>query len=251
MLKRIWNLPSAEMCAGIKANELADILEERIVTNRIPVGMRLPPEREISKECGINRSTVQRAIQLLEQRGIVEMQHGSGTYVKDLEYTVLRDTLKRYFVHSRSTPEDILSVRLFLESGAASIAATSANDLQLEELRTCLEEFEEAYNLGNNDKRVDADIRFHETIVEAARNPMLVYIMKSLHEIIFGLMISDTLDQRLQARTKESIQIHRGILEAITDRNPELAEEAIRRHMAFTNLIRKGEPVDLLTVNRS
>lgn len=247
MLKRYWSLPKPEMCRGMKADELADILESRIVTNNIPVGMRIPPEREIAEECGINRATVQKAIQLLEQRGLVEMLHGSGTYVKDLEHSVMVDTLKRYFVHTRSTPEHMFSLRLFLESGAASLAASSATDQQVKELRTCFEEFEDAINGGDDEKRVEADLRFHEMIAEATGNPMLMCVMKSLHKIIFLLMTDDSVDRIKKAKAKDSIQIHRAILEAIADRNPELADQMMKKHMNLGKLLLRGEAVDLLS----
>lgn len=57
-------------------------IAEQIHTGRLPVGGRLPTERALAQELGVNRSTVAVAYAELEAIGLVERRQGSGTYVR-------------------------------------------------------------------------------------------------------------------------------------------------------------------------
>lgn len=61
--------------------QIADNIEERIYSGDLQNGERLQSEREMSSELGVNRLTVRRAFNVLQERGLVDRRHGGGTYV--------------------------------------------------------------------------------------------------------------------------------------------------------------------------
>lgn len=63
--------------------ELAETLRSRIIDGEFEPGARLPSETAISEAYGISRVTVRTALKLLESQGLVNVRHGSGTYVAD------------------------------------------------------------------------------------------------------------------------------------------------------------------------
>ena len=63
--------------------ELAEKLRARIIGGEFPPGARLPSETAISDAYGVSRVTVRTAVKLLESQGMVNVRHGSGTYVAD------------------------------------------------------------------------------------------------------------------------------------------------------------------------
>jgi GntR family transcriptional regulator len=63
--------------------QLADRLRARIMAGEFPPGTRLLSEARITEEYGLSRVTVRTAIKLLESQGLVDVRHGSGTYVCD------------------------------------------------------------------------------------------------------------------------------------------------------------------------
>lgn len=63
--------------------ELAESLRTRIIDGEYAPGSRLPSETMISEQYGVSRVTVRTALKLLESQGIVDVRHGSGTYVAD------------------------------------------------------------------------------------------------------------------------------------------------------------------------
>lgn len=62
---------------------LAAAIEERIRDGRMPVGSRLPPQRNLSYDLDVTIGTVGRAYELLVQRGLVRGEIGRGTFVLD------------------------------------------------------------------------------------------------------------------------------------------------------------------------
>lgn len=63
--------------------ELAEKLRSRIIDGEFEPGSRLPSETAISEAYGISRVTVRTALKMLESQGLVNVRHGSGTYVAD------------------------------------------------------------------------------------------------------------------------------------------------------------------------
>src|ERR1700753_4424899 len=68
----------AEVPIGV---QLAWALRARIADGRLTPGMRLPGLRELAESTEVNINTIRTVYQRLEQEGLIDTQHGSGTYV--------------------------------------------------------------------------------------------------------------------------------------------------------------------------
>lgn len=88
----------AEVPIGV---QLAWALRSRIADGRLSSGARLPGLRDLAEQTGVNINTIRSVYQRLEQEGLIDSQHGSGTYV---------------------------SADLAREPGAATIAAQAASE---------------------------------------------------------------------------------------------------------------------------
>lgn len=67
--------------SGSLGREVAEALRQRIMGGEFAPGTRLPSETDISRAYGVSRVTVRTAIKMLESQGLVDVRHGSGTYV--------------------------------------------------------------------------------------------------------------------------------------------------------------------------
>jgi DNA-binding transcriptional regulator YhcF (GntR family) len=79
-------LPLAEIAVDRDAEvpigtQLAWALRSRIADGRLSPGTRLPGLREFADSTGVNVNTVRAVYQRLEHEGLIDSQHGSGTYV--------------------------------------------------------------------------------------------------------------------------------------------------------------------------
>ena len=72
--------PSA--AAGVPLySQIAENLLDQIESGRLTPGDRLPPERDLSNQLGVNRLTLRRALRLLEGQGLLVRRQGAGTYI--------------------------------------------------------------------------------------------------------------------------------------------------------------------------
>lgn len=62
---------------------LADALLGRIFRGELPAGSRLPAERQLARELGVDRTTLRMALKQLQRMNLLEARHGSGVVVND------------------------------------------------------------------------------------------------------------------------------------------------------------------------
>lgn len=72
--------------------QIAESVLDKVESDELKAGDRLPSERELSERLGVNRLTVRRAFRVLEDQGLLIRRRGSGTYVAEskIEWRVER-----------------------------------------------------------------------------------------------------------------------------------------------------------------
>jgi len=174
--------PVSEL-AGIRRGSLCDEviaqLREQIASGSWPVGERIPPESELVERLQVGRGTVREAIKALAHIGLLEVRQGDGTYVKSR--SELAGALRRQM--SGVTDIHVHEVRRALEVEGARLAAKRRTDEDLRAMADALDERDlaskTARELGRWDESwglpwVESDVRFHQAVVIASHNPMLI-----------------------------------------------------------------------------
>jgi GntR family transcriptional regulator, transcriptional repressor for pyruvate dehydrogenase complex len=207
--------------------QIADSIQAMIAEGRLLPGSRVPPERDLAEMLGVNRATVHQALHLLQQRGLVEMKVGSGTYVTHVSHSVLTECLERYLVFNDGMHEDLITLREILEPEMAALAARRATPTDVDKLNETVEKLESRF--ADEGSWPSEDMAFHEALAEASHNELIVAITKGLQNVMRSW---------LKAMGKQSwkpggMQSHRQICEAITAHDPQAALEAMRLHMHF------------------
>ena len=64
--------------------DVAEQLRDAILDGRFGAGMKLPPERDLAGEFGVNRTSIREAIKVLEGLGLVSVRQGDGATVRPL-----------------------------------------------------------------------------------------------------------------------------------------------------------------------
>jgi len=186
-------------------------LREAIILGRLKPGERLM-EIQLAEEMGVSRTPVREAIRKLELEGFVVMVPRKGAYVAGIS---LKDIA------------DVFEVRAALEGLAAGLAAERITEEEMDELERSLFKIstgvEEDFNAI-----VEGDSSFHDLIYKASRNQRLVSIITHLKEQIHRFRMT-SLSQ--PGRTKIALDEHKMIVEAICDRNVELAQTLAREHV--------------------
>lgn len=61
--------------------QIEDLLEKKILSKEFLPGSKIPSERDLAKQYGVNRMTVKKAIDSLREKGLLYRKQGSGTFV--------------------------------------------------------------------------------------------------------------------------------------------------------------------------
>ena len=199
------------------SEELFRVLRDEILAGRYAAGEKLPSQRTLAREYGLNATTVREAIKRLEQLRLVEVRHGDAMRVSDWRTQSGLDVIAHVLFDAtgvnRDTLRSLMEARRWMLSVAAGLAAERRTEAQAEELRALARVAA---------REQTADFTFFAGLVEAAGNIVFSLILNSVRPIYFehaalfdGLVTPD--QEALYARAAE----------AVADRDAEAAREAV------------------------
>jgi GntR family transcriptional regulator, transcriptional repressor for pyruvate dehydrogenase complex len=224
---------------GIK-ERVAGQLRGLIEAGSLQGGEQLPSERELAEQLGVSRSTVREAVQFLGALGLVEIRHGSGTFVRsdgDLPSEWLQWT-RRHQVEVH----ELLEVRRGLEAVAAELAAERSHDLQA--MEAALADMEAAIHGPDVPGLVEADLSFHTALAAASGNTALRHLTESLGRELLrerGAIWNEP------GRPERSLREHRRIFESVRAGDALGARTALVDHLHSVEQdvdVLVGQPAD-------
>ena len=183
-----------------------------IISGVLKPGERLM-EVQLAEKMGVSRTPIREAIRKLELEGLVVMIARKGAYVADL---------------SIKNITDVLEVRAVLEGLASGLAALRMTDEEIKDLELTARHFEQAMNSNDVEGVIQTDIEFHEKIFKSTRNEKLQQLANSLMEQVqrFRVMYLNK-----AIKSTNLIKEHYKIVEAISRRNREMAENIAKIHI--------------------
>jgi GntR family transcriptional repressor for pyruvate dehydrogenase complex len=206
--------------------EVVSQIQELIEEHQLRPGDKLPPERELTKGFDVSRTVVREAVRSLEERGLVDVRHGSGIYVSEPSIDNVTESLALHLRVSESSLWPLLEVREILEVGIAGLAAERATEEDVEQLKRTLHH--ETKVLHSPHDYVEADLEFHELLTRATHNEVLPILIHPLAEM---LRESRRLTIEPAGSAQLSLAGHRSIYDAVKDGDQECAREAMRQHL--------------------
>jgi DNA-binding FadR family transcriptional regulator len=204
-------------------------LIELIESGTLAPGQKLPGERDLSEQLQVSRSTVREAVQFVQSLGLVEIRHGSGTFVRSsTDPQELQAEWRQWTIRHADRVHDLLEVRKALESFAAELAAERAEDGQLAVLGEALREMEAAVDRSDTTGLVQADVAFHHAFCTAAGNAALLELADAMGQ---QLLRERGATFGLQNRPARSLVEHRAIEDAIRSGDGPRARESVIAHL--------------------
>ncbi len=207
---------------------------------KYPLYSRLPPERDLAVDLGVGRSTLRKALAVLEAEGKIWRHVGQGTFVGRKPPS---DPTEAFFGSRAASPREVLEARLVLEPAIAQFAALSARPPDIAYMKRCLEKREAAPDAETYEFW---DYSLHRAVAEATHNPLLVAFLEIVNKL---RQQPDWKAYRRSTLTPERRRLstlqHREIVRAIESRDARDAFESMRRHIETvqTNLFRQqAEP---------
>lgn len=205
-------------------------IRDLISRGELTPGDRLPSERLMSDRMAIGRGHVREALKRLEFYGILRTYPQRGTYVANIGVRALEGLLANVIDLEKEDFDSLIDTRMVLEEHAARLAARRRTEVDLRALEEALREFEKLVHFGQDG--LEEDLVFHLKIAECARSNVLRSLISLITPDI--ILISRKLRTCDNGRNREAAEEHRAVLEAIRNREPEKAAEAMKFHMTTT-----------------
>ena len=202
-----------------------ELLGEAIVSGRYPPGSGIPPEPTLCEEFGVSRTVVREAIKSLVAKGLVSTGPKVGTRVlpeddwnwfdPDVVLWKSRVGLTREFLR------DLQELRRVVEPAAVRLAAERASAEDVAAIELAYAGMKQAIEEGGD--YVANDLRFHQGLLRACHNRMVVQMSKALGAL---LRTSFEISTTKPDGPAKSLPLHRAVLDAVIARSPIKAERA-------------------------
>jgi DNA-binding FadR family transcriptional regulator len=228
---------------GRRSDAVAAELVRMIQAGSLQEGQRLPAERDLMQRYGVSRAAIREAIVSLANRGLIETRLGHRPIVRKPDYEIAVDkvgNLVGHLVVDRKGVWNLFETRIFIEAGLVRWAAKHARRDDLEELRAALDTNREA--IGDSLLFDETDVAFHAILYRIPGNPIYPAIHKAYVDWLTqhwrSMRRGSGIDQMNYAG-------HQAIFDAILGRDPDNAEESMRRHLvAAWEFVRSTFPSD-------
>lgn len=193
--------------------KIYETIKQEIIEGQYESGQALT-EIPLAEKYGIKRTRIRQILRNLETDGLVEKIAGKGNFVKSI------------------TPEylqGLFEMREALEAMACRLAARRRRDEDLEQLIKTFDNFEKNTDGNDLERKAELGEILHQFIRQSCRNPLIINsleLIKIQTTRIWrgGLSIS--------GRFSKAFEGHKEILKAIKDRDEDLAEKIMKRHIA-------------------
>ncbi len=188
-------------------------------------GDRLPAERKLCQQFHVSRGTIRQALNDMEQLGILRVKIGSGAYVQSVpEHKIPTHYFPPDF--QQTSLEDILLARKTIELAAVELACQNITPSQRKQLKAMIEAMHKS--LKHLPDFLRYDMEFHQTLIEASGNRVLVTAFQAIYEYQKYSMI---LTSRQQGDEMRALEMHQKIYDALAAQDAEQCKNLIASHL--------------------
>ncbi|QXZ10984.1 GntR family transcriptional regulator [Comamonas sp. Y33R10-2] len=189
--------------------QVAEQLRQRIFRQELEPGVWID-ELKIAEEFGISRTPMREALKVLATEGLVTMKLRRGAYVTEV---------------SRKDISDVYHLLSLLEADAASEVAGKASDEELQRLKQIHDELKQ--QTANSDRFFALNESFHMEILEIANNRWRIQLVADLRKV---MKLNRHKSLFKQGRIEDSLAEHDAIMQALLERQPHIAMNAVKQH---------------------
>jgi DNA-binding GntR family transcriptional regulator len=178
-----------------------EMIRDKILNGELPGGTKIVEEK-IAAELGVSRTPIRESIRKLEQEGLIVNKRVVKPSEKDLR--------------------NIFQVRILLEGYSAKCAASYLTKNEIETLQECVE----IGRKGTLEEIMGGNARFHEIIIGASKNPVMIDIIDRMQSVIYLFRKTVVFYDR-----PHLIDEHEQIYKAIKARDGINAEQLMKDHL--------------------
>ncbi|MDF1563167.1 MAG: GntR family transcriptional regulator [Deltaproteobacteria bacterium] len=218
-------------------DEIIEHLQRKILSGTIPVGERLPPERELAAELGTNRNTLREALRALEAQGLVKARQGDGVRVLDFRKTGELNLIAPFFLAAEGEDRarllaDMLRIRRLVAREAVVLAARRATPGEVVRIEKLLAEMLEAAEREDRVQVPRLELALYRAITEASHSVGGLWLFNSLEKVTLSLLDAYP---GLWITPPSFADGWRAVVQAIADEDPDTAGEWVSKKLEQTD----------------
>ncbi len=206
------------------ADRVISKIKEMIQDGTLKPGDRLPAERKMAADFGFGRAQVREALHKLEFYGIIKTLPQSGSVINSLDITALDGLISDMLNLQDYDFYSLVETRIVLEVNSIRMCAERRTDDDLKNIELAHRNF---LKYWDTEERVSYDFAFHRAIAEASHNP----VFKALMLLITPDIMHIYNKERICSPSTKVVEEHVHMVEAIRNKNPDVAAELMKMHM--------------------
>ncbi len=200
------------MKADSFANKAYSEIRRKILSGQVLPNIRLK-EDAWAQKLEVGRMAVREALTRLLGEGLLTQGEKGGYFITSL---------------SESDIEEVRELRQILEIGALELVVRKITEEEIKILYKICDDFTSMATQGYFAGACEADIKFHEALIEFSKNEKLINIYKYSHIPLFHKKLGKT--ELFLNDYKETDAEHRKIVEAIENNDINSAKEILVNH---------------------
>lgn len=213
-------------------DDVIDKVLNYIQKNRLQAGHKLPPERVLAEELGLNRTSLREGLAVMEYMRYIERRQGSGAFILDLMQSSFEGSIRQLLQQDGISLEDadeIYEAVVMIESTLAKLAAEKHTPEDIKILNDLNSEIKRMIDQGQN--TYTQDIEFHRRIALMSKNTFLIQISTAFWLRLAGYA---QVIQANHTQARDLLQHHLLIVEAIKERDGYKTEQLMKQHYRYS-----------------
>jgi len=205
-------------------------IEHQIISGALKPGDKLPPERELADQFRVSRTAVREAVKALQEKGLVEVSAGRGTFVTNDISKATSESLQllmKMSTNNQTGYSDLFELRNILEPELAALAAIRRSTEDIAEIKRAIEIMDAALN--DMEVYIAADNLFHQAIANATQNKLFAPLLDPIIDLLIEQRKANFLAGVQSPQRAQNY--HKKILEAISNSNPDDARRTMKAHL--------------------
>lgn len=210
-------------------DQVVEEIQRIVREGGLQAGDALPPERELSSTLGVSRTVVREALTSLEMQGMLELVPGRTPTLRKQFSKAIGNTLQHLVDADGKSVVELNEIRQIFETQISGLAARRASEADVSRLRSALTRMEQ--HIDEPEGYIVADAAFHDALLEAAGNEVLVHLMRPVGAL---LLKSRELTVGRRRPPTTALSEHRQILARVEAGDEEGARAAMESHLNET-----------------
>ena len=209
---------------------IVDTIIRLIAEGKVEYQDRFYTEQELMSMLGVSRPTLREALRVLEFLGVTTVSPRNGISIRKPSDQEGYLPFLYILAFEKTSGRELFELRQALQLEMAALAARSRTDEDLQALNDLMGEMESQLD-ADDDAFYTLDHRFHQRIVEAAGNRLVLKLMNTIGPMLQGQLLRHGKKETTKQR-RATLEEHRRIVDKIAAGDSAAARDAMERHLA-------------------